>query len=63
MRLYPVVDEGTCTACGTCAEVCPAEPNVFEVTNVSRVIHPEVCQECDVCVTMCPTGSIELLGN
>ncbi|WP_320408602.1 4Fe-4S binding protein [Candidatus Desulforudis audaxviator] len=56
MRLYPVVDEGTCTACGTCAEVCPAEPNVFEVTNVSRVIHPEVCQ-----VSQKPRGNGDIL--
>jgi len=61
VRLYPVVNELTCIACGTCAAVCPAEPKVFEVTGVSAVVHPEACLECEACVDMCPTGSIELV--
>ena len=28
---HPVVDEDLCVGEGDCEEVCPAEPNVFEV--------------------------------
>lgn len=62
MRLFPVVNETACIACGTCTAVCPAEPNVFEVTEVSVAVHPEACRECEACVEMCPTGSIELMS-
>lgn len=58
--MRPVVNSETCIACATCSEVCPAEPNVFEVSDVSRVVHPEACTECESCVNNCPTGSIKL---
>lgn len=58
--MHPVVDEEGCIACGTCAVVCPAEPTVFEVAEVSKVMHPEACIECGACEENCPTGSIKL---
>jgi len=61
--MRPVVNEATCVACGTCAAVCTADPVVFEVTDVSRVVHPEACLECNECVASCPTASIELIED
>ncbi|TET37381.1 MAG: 4Fe-4S dicluster domain-containing protein [Planctomycetota bacterium] len=58
--MRPYVDEEKCIACGTCAEVCPAEPVVFEVGDKSKVVHPEACTECEACVDNCPVQAIEL---
>lgn len=58
--MRPVVNIDTCIACATCQGVCPADPNVFEVTDFSRVIHPEACIECGACEENCPTSSIKL---
>ncbi len=56
----PYVDEDLCIACGTCADVCPADPVVFEVDDVSKVVHPEACIACGACVEACPVEAIEL---
>ncbi len=56
----PFVDEDTCIACGACFESCPAEPNVFEVDDVSKVVHPEACIACGACMDACPVEAIEL---
>lgn len=57
---YPVVDEEKCIGEGDCAEICPADPVVFEVDEKSRVVHPESCIECGLCVEDCPTEAITL---
>lgn len=59
--MHPVVNHETCIACATCQGVCPADPNVFEVTDVSRVVHPEACTDCGDCEQNCPTSSIKLV--
>jgi len=59
--MRPVVNCETCLACATCQGVCPTDPNVFEVTDVFRVVHPEACTECGACEQNCPTGSIKLV--
>ncbi|MEG6521912.1 4Fe-4S binding protein [Desulfotomaculum sp. 1211_IL3151] len=61
MSLRPVVNEETCIACATCEGVCPADPNVFEVRDVSKVVNPDACTECGACVDNCPTSSIQLI--
>jgi len=58
--MRPYVDEEKCIACGTCHEVCPADPNVFEIQDKSKVVHPEACIECGTCVESCPVEAIEL---
>lgn len=61
MTQKPVVDEPTCIDCGICASVCPANPIVYEIQNVSKVIHPEACIDgCTECVDNCPTGCITI---
>ena len=58
--MRPYVDEDLCIACGTCEGVCPADPNVFEIEDVSKVVNPEECIECEACVGACPVQAIEL---
>lgn len=58
---HPLVDEDKCVGEGDCAEVCPAEPVVFEVDEISRVVHPESCIECGLCVEDCPVEAITLV--
>lgn len=57
---YPVVDEVECIACGVCESVCPADPNVFQVEDVSKVVNPESCIACEACVQNCPVSCIKL---
>jgi ferredoxin len=52
-----IVDKGKCTACGTCAEVCPVE--AIKVDEVA-VVNDEECLECGACVSECPTEAISL---
>ena len=58
--MRPYVDEDTCIACGTCHEVCPADPNVFEIRDKSKVVNPEACIECGACEENCPVEAITL---
>lgn len=46
----------TCTACGTCAAVCPVR-NVQQ--SDGKPAWQERCQECLACLHFCPTQSIE----
>ena len=58
LMFQPRVDEEKCITCGTCADVCPADPNVFVIEDKSKVVHPEACIECMACQESCPTGAI-----
>lgn len=60
----PKVDQNKCTGCGTCYDVCPADPVVFSEPDAdddkwkSTVINPDACQECYACVENCPEEAI-----
>ena len=58
--MRPYVDEELCITCGACAEVCPADPDVFTIEEKSKVVHPEACIECGACVDACPVEAIVL---
>jgi ferredoxin len=61
MKMPPKVNESKCDGNGTCQEVCPADPNVFEiVNNKSKVAHPDACLECGACESSCPEGAITM---
>ena len=51
------VDAAKCTACGSCAEVCPVE--AFNVDDAA-VVEAEQCSDCGQCVDECPVHAIEL---
>ena len=51
------VDAAKCTACGSCAEVCPAQ--AIRVEEVA-VVDAEHCADCGQCLDECPAEAIEL---
>jgi polyferredoxin len=47
-------DRDRCTACGTCADNCPMDIEVYKyIQNGQRVLSTE-CTSCQTCVTVCP---------
>jgi len=60
-----IVDRGLCTACGTCAGVCPKGCIVFEGEepapgDVLRAKAIEDCNECGICYACCPGEHVEM---
>ncbi|MHA1212811.1 MAG: DUF362 domain-containing protein, partial [Candidatus Heimdallarchaeota archaeon] len=52
----PKIDEANCTACGSCAEQCPAD--AIDVDEFA-VINEETCIGCAQCIAVCPEGVIK----
>jgi NAD-dependent dihydropyrimidine dehydrogenase PreA subunit len=53
------VDEGKCTGCGRCKEVCPH--NVFEICErKARIINRKSCMECGACMKNCPVSAVSV---
>ncbi len=56
-----IIDEEKCTGCGDCVDVCPAEPNVFEIVEEkAKRVHPEECIDCGACEDACPEEAVTL---
>lgn len=55
--MVAVVDEDTCTACGTCVDECPVEAITLEEV---AVIDEDTCTDCGSCVDVCPVDAISL---
>lgn len=57
------INQQTCTECGNCARECPA--SIISMEDACPFIAPgnEVgCYRCQHCLTICPTGSVSILG-
>jgi MinD superfamily P-loop ATPase len=52
----PEVDEGKCTHCGKCAEVCAY--NAIAVVKEYVLTFPELCHGCGACSYICPENAI-----
>jgi len=57
----PEVDEGKCTYCGKCAEVCAY--NAIAVIKDKVLLFPELCHGCGACSYLCPEKAISEVGN
>jgi len=56
-RTAAVVDQGECSRCGICADVCPEEAiTMMDIT----VIDNQKCTGCGACVDVCPEQAITL---
>jgi len=51
----PIVDAAKCTACGRCAEFCPADAITVDE---SAVIDREKCIGCGECLAVCPVQAV-----
>lgn len=54
--LIPSVDEGRCTYCGRCAEVC--QYNAIAVLGKKTLVFPQLCHGCGSCIALCPEHAI-----
>ncbi len=54
--LIPSVDEGTCTYCGKCSEVC--QFHAIAVVWEKVLVFPELCHGCGSCTLICPENAI-----
>ncbi|MFO8089052.1 MAG: nitroreductase family protein [Desulfatiglandaceae bacterium] len=52
------IDEGLCTGCGLCVEVCPKE--TITMKGKKAVVMGPECITCGHCVAVCPTGAINV---
>jgi len=57
----PSVDEGKCTYCGICAEVCAY--NAIAVMKQKVLVFPELCHGCGACSYLCPEKAISEVTN
>jgi NAD-dependent dihydropyrimidine dehydrogenase PreA subunit len=60
------IDVDKCTGCGTCHDICPSDPNVFEIrgeggTKKSYVVHADACLECRACEVQCSETALKLV--
>lgn len=55
--LVPQVNDGKCTYCGRCSEVCAY--NAIAVLKNKVLVFSELCHSCGGCKLLCPKGAIE----
>ena len=54
MAVAPVTKEDICSACGTCAGVCPTAAISINGSVATKI---ELCIRCCACVKSCPEGA------
>ena len=54
----PVLDQGTCRACGICLMYCPV--NSIRLEDGKYHIDYEYCKGCGVCANECPHDAISM---
>ena len=61
--LIAFVDEGICSGCGICVEVCPYEAREMDPHRGISVVHQALCQGCGACIAACPNNACELRNS
>jgi MinD superfamily P-loop ATPase len=59
--LVPQVNEGKCTYCGRCAEVCAY--HAIAVFSKTVLVFPNLCHGCGACSYLCPEKAIAEVGR
>jgi heterodisulfide reductase subunit A len=58
--LIAFVDEGICSGCGICVEICPYEAREMDSHRGISIVHSALCQGCGACIASCPNNACEL---
>lgn len=58
--LIAFVDEGVCSGCGICVEICPYEAREMDPHRGISIVHGALCQGCGACIASCPNNACEL---
>jgi heterodisulfide reductase subunit A len=61
--LIAFVDEGICSGCGICVEICPYEAREMDPHRGISVVHSALCQGCGACIASCPNFACELRNS
>ena len=61
--LIAFVDEGICSGCGICVEICPYEAREMDPHRGISIVHSALCQGCGACIASCPNFACELRNN
>ena len=56
------VDEGKCSGCRICNDLCPFNAILFHADRKVTEINPALCQGCGTCIAACPAGAISGSG-
>jgi NAD-dependent dihydropyrimidine dehydrogenase PreA subunit len=54
------LDQGRCTGCGRCVEVCPHKVFFIQATNgrKAEIVNRDSCMECGACAKNCTAGAV-----
>lgn len=55
----PIINEKTCSGCGTCVSICPFEAIKKDEKDIARV-NEGLCKGCGLCAASCPERAISM---
>jgi len=61
--LIAFVDEGICSGCGICVEICPYEAREMDSHRGISIVQGALCQGCGACIASCPNNACELRNS